>query len=623
MYFVKLHKISKQIPGSGSEYQAGIVYMTVLKEIIYYFSVFKKRIGNRIYIVFFLAALAAATEALGIALLLPLIELFDAGMADQDSAITQLMQQLLTFLGLGGSITGVLLFIGSVFFLKGMIKFSEEGYKTVLAANLQREMKGELFQLYSRMDYRFYTKRNTGHFVNVVVSQVNKLIKAFLNFSMFLSEIIVTIAYLLFAFLISWEFATMAAAAGIVILLLFTSLNRYVKKLSRKQSAELGTLNKVIVQSLQSFKYLSATAQFRQVRESVTKSIYRLTGYTRNTGLADAFTQSIREPVSVFVLLSIIIIQVVWLEYPLAPILVSLILINRAVSHIIKIQGSWQQTLASIGGLEIVEEEYELIEGAQENNGSISLQPFHREVKLFDVSFSYRKEDGNVLQGLSLTIPANSTIAFVGESGAGKTTLVDLLCLLLTVDEGEIEIDGIQVRDIRPESWRQQIGYVSQDTVVFDDTIANNICMWKGDSESDPALMQQIKEAAQKAFAHEFIEHLPEGYHTMVGDRGVRLSGGQKQRLFIARELFKQPRFLILDEATSALDSESERFIKESIDALKGKTTVVIIAHRLSTIKNVDVIYVLENGEIAEYGTYDELIEGNHRFLKMVNLQKL
>ncbi|TVQ64902.1 MAG: ABC transporter ATP-binding protein [Balneolaceae bacterium] len=597
--------------------------LSVFKEISYYFSVFKKRIGGRIYIVFILAALAAATEALGIALLLPLIELFDSEMAAEDSAITQLMQQILNALGIGGSITGVLLFIGTVFLLKGVIKFSEEGYKTVLAANLQREIKGQLFQLYSTMDYRFYTKRNTGHFVNVIVSQVNKLIRAFLNFSMFLSEIIVTIAYLTFAFLISWEFATMAAVAGIFILFLFTGLNRYVKKLSRKQSQELGNLNKIIVQTLQSFKYISATAQFRVVRESVTRSIYKLTGYTRNTGLADAFTQSVREPVSVFVLLTIIIIQVVWLEYPLAPILVSLILINRAVSHIIKIQGSWQQTLASVGGLEIVEAEYEAMDGAQENSGGHLLPPFEKEVTLKGVSFSYREEDGPVLRNLNLAIPANSTIAFVGESGAGKTTLVDLLCLLLSPDEGELTIDGVPTKNITPESWRGQIGYVSQDTVVFDETIANNICMWQGDPASDPDLMKRIEEAAKQAFAHEFIDKLPEGYHTMVGDRGVRLSGGQKQRLFIARELFKQPRFLILDEATSALDSESERFIKESIDALKGKTTVVIIAHRLSTIRNADKIYVLDEGRVAEEGTYRELLDKRDLFQKMVNLQTL
>lgn len=598
--------------------------MTVFKEIIYYFSVFRKRIGYRVYIVFVLAGLAAATESFGIALLLPLIEMFDTGFgAGEESAIANTLQSMLQFMGIDDSLTGVLLFIGIVFFTKGVIKFCEEGYKTVLAADLQREMKGDLFNLYSRMDYRFYTKRNTGHFVNVIVSQVNKLIRAFQSFSMFLSEIIMTISYLAFAFLISWQFATMAAVAGGGILLLFTSLNRYVKKLSRLRSEELGTLNKIIVQTLQSFKYVSATAQFTHVRESVIKSIYRLTSYTRNSGLADAFTLAIREPVSVFVLLSIIIIQVVWLEFPLGPILVSLILINRAVSHIIKIQGSWQQTLSSVGGLEMVEREFREVEGAQESAGENECPEFSHKIELEGVSYAYRDEDGPVISDLDLTIHSNTTVAFVGESGAGKTTLVDILCLLLSPQKGEFKIDGVPVSEVTPESWRRQIGYVSQDTVVFDETIANNICMWKGDPETDPDLMKRIEIAAKRAFADEFIQRLPDKYNTFVGDRGIRLSGGQKQRLFIARELFKEPRFLILDEATSALDSESEKYIKDSIDKLKGKTTVAIIAHRLSTIRNADHIYVLDEGSIVEHGTYEELIQSTSLFSRMVELQTL
>ncbi|MEX0770576.1 MAG: ATP-binding cassette domain-containing protein, partial [Balneolaceae bacterium] len=159
---------------------------------------------------------------------------------------------------------------------------------------------------------------------------------------------------------------------------------------------------------------------------------------------------------------------------------------------------------------------------------------------------------------------------------------------------------------------------------IFDDTIANNICLWKGDYEKDESVRQRIHEAAKRAYATPFIKKLPDLYHTMIGDRGVRLSGGQRQRLFIARELYKNPNLLILDEATSALDTESERFIQKSIDALKGSMTVVIIAHRLSTIKNADYIYVLDDGKVIEQGTYEDLVQdGNTRFRQMVEMQSL
>lgn len=185
-------------------------------------------------------------------------------------------------------------------------------------------------------------------------------------------------------------------------------------------------------------------------------------------------------------------------------------------------------------------------------------------------------------------------------------------------------IDGVPQNDVDLNSWRSQIGYVSQETVIFDDTIANNIALWRGDYNSDPEIRSNIEKAAERAYAKSLIEELPEGFNTVVGDRGIRLSGGQRQRLFIARELYKNPRLLILDEATSALDSESELVIEESIDQLKGSTTVVIIAHRLSTIRNADYIYVLDRGQIVEQGTYDELVTVDAgRFKRMAALQSL
>lgn len=284
-----------------------------------------------------------------------------------------------------------------------------------------------------------------------------------------------------------------------------------------------------------------------------------------------------------------------------------------------------------------------MVDKAKELSGDVKLKSFHDKLEFRNVSFSYNldeemyreladeKEVKNkdtrdqevVIKDLSLIIEASKTIALVGESGAGKSTLVDLMTLLLRPQSGELFIDGVPHNDIDVSSWRKQIGFVSQDTVVFDDTIANNICMWKGDYRKDPKLKEEIEKAAERAYVSQFVDMLPQGYDTLVGDRGVRLSGGQKQRLFIARELFKNPRFLILDEATSALDSESELYIKESIDSLQGQTTLVIIAHRLSTIRNADHIYVMDEGRILEHGTYEELIQSKKMFRKMVELQTL
>jgi len=212
----------------------------------------------------------------------------------------------------------------------------------------------------------------------------------------------------------------------------------------------------------------------------------------------------------------------------------------------------------------------------------------------------------------------------MGLPGSGKTTLADIITLTHKYNSGNMYIDGISANKIKKSSWSSQIGYVSQETLIFDDTIANNITMWQDRMENNKKIEEDIRDAAKQANILEFINSLPDGFNTVVGDRGILLSGGQKQRIFIARELYRKPNLLILDEATSSLDSESEKSIQESIELLKGKITVIIIAHRLSTIKKVDKIYLIDKGKIIEQGSYDELKNNNNsKFSKLASLQVL
>ena len=299
-------------------------------------------------------------------------------------------------------------------------------------------------------------------------------------------------------------------------------------------------------------------------------------------------------------------------------------MIYRTIGQLVTVQSNWQKTMQRIGSLELVEAEFERVASNQESGGPVVLGPLARGIELDGVSYGYQSGSQHALQEVTLTIPANRTIALVGESGAGKSTLVDLLTLTLRPTKGEMRIDGVPGPSVQLASWRQQIGYVSQETVVFDDTIANNICLWRGDYNSDREVRMSVEHAAGQACARGFIDELEHQFNTRVGDRGVRLSGGQRQRLFIARELYKNPRLLILDEATSALDSEAEVVIRESVDQLRGSMTIVIIAHRLSTIRNADYIYVIENGRIIEEGNYQQLTSAHHgAFNRMVALQTL
>jgi len=321
----------------------------------------------------------------------------------------------------------------------------------------------------------------------------------------------------------------------------------------------------------------------------------------------------------------IIYVQIVVFELRLEPILVSIALFYRSLNSTLAVQSSFQATFQLIGSMEMVHDEFTNQQKHSENEGTIKLNDFKKEIIFEKVNFKYKNSKSYILNSMSLKIKANSSIAFVGESGSGKTTIVDLITLTNEITGGSIYIDGFSVDEINKKSWRTQIGYVSQDGLIFDDTIANNITMWDKEKYRDKQQEnKKIIEIAKQANIIDFINSLPQGFNTMVGDKGIMLSGGQKQRIIIARELYRNPKLLILDEATSALDTESELNIQKSIDSLKGKMTVIIIAHRLSTIKNADQIYLVDKGEIVQKGTYSEMKNlVNSKFSKLTKLQVL
>lgn len=245
------------------------------------------------------------------------------------------------------------------------------------------------------------------------------------------------------------------------------------------------------------------------------------------------------------------------------------------------------------------------------------IQSFNGSIEFKNVSFAYHKGDsGYVLKNVNLTIPKGKTIALVGQSGSGKTTLADMIPRFYDTDLGEIQLDGVSIKNIDVESLRKQIGVVTQESILFNDTIEHNITF--GMDTFDP---EKVMEAARIANAHEFIMQQPNGYQTNIGDRGGKLSGGQRQRISIARAILKNPPILILDEATSALDTESERLVQDALNNLMKNRTSIVIAHRLSTIINADEIIVINQGELAEQGSHQQLLEKNGIYKKLYDMQ--
>ena len=279
-------------------------------------------------------------------------------------------------------------------------------------------------------------------------------------------------------------------------------------------------------------------------------------------------------------------------------------------------QASWNNFLQVSGSLDSMTEFTKELKSNQEKLGKTKFERLEDGIELQNVSLSYGKT--RVVKEISFEIPKSAEIAIVGESGSGKTSIVNMIAGLIPSDDGQVLIDGVPVDELQIAAYQKRIGYISQDPVIFNDTVFNNVTFW--DSPT-PENLEKFRSACERAAIYSFINTLEDKELEMLGNNGLNLSGGQKQRISIARELYKEIDILILDEATSALDSETEKEIQVNLEQLKGHYTIIVIAHRLSTVKNADNIIFLNKGEKVAMGNFETLLKSNPNFKRMVQLQ--
>jgi ATP-binding cassette subfamily C protein len=496
-------------------------------------------------------------------------------------------------------------------------------WQAVTGATLEQEfvahLREQLYGSIAHTSWLFFSRRRSSDFTHALTAELDHIAGSTHYLIALVTNTVVTSVYLFLALQLSAVMTGVVLACGAVLYLAQRGRIRTARSSGERLSSATSQLYAAASEHLGGMKVTkSYGAEDRHVEifSRLTRQLARL--YVENAG-DHASAKAWFDLGSTLVLCCMLYLSSAVLGVPPAAVLLLLFIFFRIMPKLSGIQQSYQSLVRLLPSFATVMELQRAcqgaIEGTPERRENIALR---RGVRLEQVSFSYAGTDQSVvIQDVDLTIQAGETTAIVGPSGAGKTTIADLVTGLIVPTHGRLLVDDLPLTPERMRSWRARIGYVAQDTFLFHDTVRANLLWARPDASGEV-----IRQALRLAAAEDFIDGMPEGLDTVLGDRGVRLSGGERQRLALARALLREPSLLILDEATSSLDSENERRIQSAIEELHGHLTILIITHRLSTIRGADVVHVLERGRLVESDDWDGLItRSNGRFRALCQAQ--
>ena len=565
--------------------------------------------------------LVGLLDGFGLALFIPLFQVAVDDSSSQSNPELGQMDFLLDFMnsiGFSLSISNILLFMTILFISKGVFKFWDSYYKVSLQIFFVKKLRFQMLRGLENVSYQNFVGMDAGRIQNTLSAEVYKVTASFISYFNTLQYAVLLVVYMGLAFFSNWQFAILVSIGGFISNLFFKMLFRRTEAASISISNKGHHFQSFLIQAVQHFKYLKATSYFRRYKRKLIDQIDEIENLQQRIGLYNSLLNGLREPIVLVIVILVILIQVNLLGGALASILLSLMFFYRALNYVISVQSSWQTFISQFGGIVSSTEIIELFEkGEEEIKGSSDFGKLDS-IVLTDVAFGFQ-DGAEILSNIDLTINKNETIAFVGPSGSGKTTLVNLIVGLFDQVGGEIHVNGLSRSSVNMLELRSRVGYITQEPVIFNDSIFNNVTFW---AEKSPTNLAQFWKDIEMANLVEFVNELPEGEEMILGDNGVKASGGQKQRISIARELYKEVEIIVFDEATSALDSDSEKIIQENINSLQGKYTIILIAHRLSTIKNVDKIYLIDKGRIKSSGDFEQLFSSDVNFRRMVQLQE-
>lgn len=606
--------------------------MTYFKKIFAYAGPYKIFIGLNVFFNIFYALFSAFSFIAMVPMLnvlfgeTPKVDTLPTytGLSDLKNYVTNRMNYEISQTVNDDPLFALMLTIGLIlvlFLLKNTFNYFALFFITFLRNGILKDLRNDLFQKIIDLPISFFSEKKKGDTIARMTADVLEIQHSFLSIlEVFIREPLTIVFTLILMFNIDVNLSLFVLLFIPISGLIISSIGKALKRKSDRVQKEQGDFLSIIEETLGGLtivKAFFAEKQFYQKFAASTNRFYRYNNTLINR-------QNLASPMSEFLGIGVIggLLwfggKMVLVDQTLSgTIFLSFMLLAYNILTPAKAISKASYTIKK--GDAAAERVLELLEtenSIKESSNPQQLDEISRGVQFNKVDFSYGTD--RLLENFNLELKKGQTVALVGESGSGKTTLAKLLNRFYDVSGGEISIDGINIKDIAKENLRQHIGVVTQEAILFNDTVANNLCLGK-----HSATQEEMINAAKIANAHDFIMELPHGYQTNIGDGGGKLSGGQKQRLSIARAILKNPTILVLDEATSALDSASESLVQEALEKLMQDRTSLVIAHRLSTIQKADTIVVLDKGKIAEQGSHKELMQANGAYATLVKLQRL
>jgi len=588
--------------------------------LIHYYKVFKEHAGKKLPTLILIVVFTGLLEGLGISMFIPLLSEGNVTSADQ-YAVSGILYGILSFFGISPDFTPVLLFILGVFLLRGVLQLGSQALSAHITATLTRNLRENLVSLLMRTNYPNFLRMDTGFLANLVTKESDRAVASFNHYANTLASLVHVGVYGAVCMMISWRVAFILGVLGLVTIVMLGFVHRLSHDYSVRTTKHNASLEELLIQTIQFFKYLKATNSFPQLKKKLDAEIRTLADFVFRLGVISGGLKSVTEPLGVVVVVALLYVNVSMLGQPVSGTLLIVFLLYRTMNKFMSAQNLWQKFNSAVGGLEEITRTFNRMGGEIEEEGPHKVANFQEAIELKNLDFFYERRQ--VLFDINMSFPKNKTVALVGRTGSGKSTIANLIMGVEPPASGKILFDGISYHGLNKASLRKLLGYVTQESVLFNDSIANNISFWSC-SDADPECLWKVTAAARAVHCDEFIEKTDHGYLTLLGDWGSTISGGQRQQICIARELFKEPEILILDEAMSALDAHSESLIQKSLAELQGSRTIIIITHRLATVKACDYVYVLDEGRIVEEGTYQYLSQkGDSRFFELARLQSL